>query len=145
MIVYADTSVLVKLFVREEWADETREMMEGVQVLGTGVLTRAELVAALARGARRGYLGVEEAEEARQRLGEVWESWVRVVVNEGVVFRAGELAWEYGLRGYDAVHLAAALVWQEGIGHSVTLATFDKELWDAAGKEGLGVWPEGWK
>ncbi len=144
MIVYADTSALVKLFVKEEWADETRGMLRDAQVMGTGMLTRAELVAALARGVRRGYLVVEEAEEARRRLKEVWESWVRVAVSEGVVTRAGEVAWRYGLRGYDAVHLAAALVWQEGIGHSVTLATFDKELWEAAGEEGLGVWPERW-
>ena len=144
MIVYADTSALVKLFVREEGAGETREMLSGVQVIGTGVLTRAELVAALARGVRRGYLGVGEAEEAVRRLGEVWGSWVRVVVDEGVVRRAGDLAWRHGLRGYDAVHLAAALMWQEGIGYPVVLATFDRELWGAAREEGMEVWPEGW-
>jgi len=144
MIVYADTSALVKLFVREAWADETREMLERARVMGTGVLTRAELVAALARGARGGYLSLEEAEEARRRLRKVWESWVRVAMDEMVVSRAEEMAWEHGLRGYDAVHLAAALVWQEGIGHPLTLATFDRELWKAARKEGLEVWPEAW-
>jgi len=142
MIVYADTSALVKLFVREEGTDETKEMLERAQMLGTGLLTRAELVAALARGARRGYLAEAEAEEARRRLGEVWESWVRIGISEDVVSRAEEVAWEYGLRGYDAVHLASALVWQEGIGHPVVLATFDRELWEAAKGAGLGVWPE---
>lgn len=144
MIVYADTSALVKLFVREKWAEETREMLSGAQVMGTGVLTRAELVAALARGVRRGYLVAKEAEEAVRRLGEVWDSWVRVNVDEGVVRRAGELAWGHGLRGYDAVHLAAALVWQEGMGYPVVLATFDKELWLAAKGEGLEAWPGAW-
>ena len=43
MIVYADTSALIKLFVREENSEATREMLEGAQALGTGLLTRAEL------------------------------------------------------------------------------------------------------
>lgn len=145
MIVYADTSALVKLFVKEEWADETREILKGAQIMGTGVLTRAELVAALARGMRRGYLLVEEAEEARRRLREVWQSWARLAVDERVVSLAEEMAWEHGMRGYDAVHLATALVWQEGIGHPVTLTTFDRELWEAARERGMKVWPEAWK
>jgi len=59
-----------------------------------------------------------------------------------LVARADSLAWEYGLRGYDAVHLASALLWQEALGEPVTLATFDKPLWEAAQQAGMGVWPE---
>ncbi len=145
MIVYADTSALVKLFVEEAGTEATREMLSRAQVLGTAVVTWAEMLAALARSVRRGYLAKEEAKEAVRVLEEVWESWVRVRVDEGVVRYAGELAWAHGLRGYDAVHLAAALAWQEGLGYPVMLATFDRELWAAAKEEGLGVWPEVWK
>ena len=142
MIVYADTSALVKLFVREESSDATREMLRGAQVLGTGLLTRAELGSALARGAQRGYLSTEEALEARRRLETVWGSWVHIAIDEALVSRAEQMAWEYGLRGYDAVHLAAAKVWQEEIEHVILLATFDRELWQAAALAGLEVWPD---
>jgi hypothetical protein len=53
-------------------------------------------------------------------------------VPESLVVRAGELAFEQDLRGYDAVHLAAALTWAEGMGESVTFATFDRQLWEGA-------------
>ena len=142
MIVYADTSALVKLFVREESSDATRKMLWGARVLGTGLLTRAELGSALARGAQRGYLSTEEAREARHRLETVWVSWVHVAMTEALVSRAEEMAWEYGLRGYDAVHLAAAKVWREEIQHPIVLATFDRELWEAARQAGLTAWPE---
>ena len=142
MIVYADTSALVKLFVSEENSDATRDMLWGAQLLGTGLLTRAELGSALARGAQRGYLSAEKALEARRRLEVVWGSWVHIVMDEALVRRAEQLAWEYGLRGYDAVHLAAAKGWHEEIGHGVVLATFDRELWKAAELAGLGVWPD---
>ncbi len=49
---------------------------------------------------------------------------------------------EEGLRGYDAVQLAAALVWRDAVGQEVILATFDRELWEAAGRAGLRPWPE---
>ncbi len=142
MIVYADTSALVKLFVTEEGSEAARNMLRQVRAMGTGLLTRAELGAALARGARRGLLLEEEALEARRRMEAAWPTWIHIAVDEDLVFRAEMLAWEYTLRGYDAVHLAAALVWQERIGHRVVLATFDRELWEATWQAGLAAWPE---
>jgi hypothetical protein len=67
--------------------------------------------------------------------------YVRIRVTETLVARTDSLAWQYGLRGYDAVHLAAALLWQEGLEESVTLATFDRQLWEAGKQSGLAVFP----
>jgi len=44
------------------------------------------------------------------------------------------------LRGYDATHLAAALLWQEVLGVPVLMATFDVGLWRVAARY-LKVWP----
>lgn len=142
MMIYADTSALVKLFVTEANSGATRIAFQNAQALGTGLLTRAELGAALARGARGGLLSEDEAQKARQWLRRVWPTWIHVMMNADLVSRAESLAWDYKLRGYDAVHLASALSWQDQIGYPVTMATFDQELWDAAALEGLGVWPD---
>jgi hypothetical protein len=64
---------------------------------------------------------------------------VRVQATEVLLARADELAWELGLRGYDAVHLASALLWQDGMGERVMVGTFDRALWEAA--EGRGMMP----
>ena len=53
------------------------------------------------------------------------------------------LAWEHGLRGCDAVHLATALAWRETLGEAVTVATYDRELWRGALAAGLSPWPAG--
>ena len=58
-----------------------------------------------------------------------------------VVAQAGNLAWDRGLRGYDAVHLAAASAWQDALGERVTLATVDDHLWAAAEPVGLEAYP----
>jgi uncharacterized protein len=44
---------------------------------------------------------------------------VRVPVTEALVERAEALAWDYGLRGYDAVQLASAIIWQEVVGTEI--------------------------
>jgi hypothetical protein len=40
------------------------------------------------------------------------------------------------------VQLASAMTWQEGVGADITLATFDRRLWDAGRKAGVQIWPE---
>jgi uncharacterized protein len=56
------------------------------------------------------------------------------------VLRADDLAC-YGLRGFDAIHLACALIYREGLGEAVTLATYDRRLWQAGQSEGLQALP----
>ena len=61
-----------------------------------------------------------------------------VGVKEALARRAGELADERALRGYDAVHLASALA----LGPDETiLATWDRDLSNAAAGAGLAVAP----
>ena len=71
-----------------------------------------------------------------------WSVLFRLNIREATIELAERLAWEQGLRGYAAVHLASALLWQSGLSQPVTLATFDRPLWDAARLVGLEAWPE---
>jgi uncharacterized protein len=61
-----------------------------------------------------------------------WESFHRLPITENTVVRGDALAVEHNLRGYDATHLACALIWQETLGMPVTLASFDNQLNEAA-------------
>ena len=63
---------------------------------------------------------------------------VIVGVDEALAQRAGELADERALRGYDAVHLASALALGPG---DTILVTWDRDLSNAAVYTGLAVAP----
>ena len=63
---------------------------------------------------------------------------VIVGVDEALAQRAGELADECALRGYDAVHLASALALGPG---DTILVTWDRDLSNAAVGAGLAVAP----
>jgi predicted nucleic acid-binding protein len=143
VIVYIDASALVKRYVAERSSGEVIELTADADIVATSVVSRAEVAAALARSARLGALEDDDARRAQRRFSREWPDLARVPVTELLVSRAELLAWDYGLRGYDAIQLASAVTWQESIGEDVVLATFDRQLWKAASNAGLQVWPEG--
>jgi len=141
MILYLDASALVKRYVAEPGASEVAEAIATAEIVGTSLISRAETAAALAKAVRVETLTQQEASSALQVFRSEWPSLVRVQAREMLVARADELAWELGLCGYDAVHLASALLWQDGMGEAVTMATFDRALWEAAEQRGMIPFP----
>jgi predicted nucleic acid-binding protein len=144
VIPYLDASALVKRYVTEAGSDEVIELTAKAPAVATALISRAEVAAALARAVRLGVLDDEGGRRAQKRFGREWPDFVRIPVTEALVARAETLAWEHALRGYDAIQLAAALTWRDSSGQDVVLATFDRQLWDAAPNAGLKVWPETW-
>ena len=143
MILYLDTSALIKRYVVEAGSNEVVALIEQAETVSSVLLTRVEMAAGLSRAARMNWVDSGDAESAWQDFLAHWQSFTRLSVTTALAERAGRLAWEYGLRGYDATHLAAALLWQETLEMPVTLATYDRELWLAGQKAGLAVWPAG--
>jgi len=141
VIVYLDASALVKRYVAEAGSVEVASLIREAQALGTAVVSRAEVAAALAKAVRVGLVTREAALAALKAFNADWEHLVRLQFSEPLAARAGTLAWEHGLRGYDAVHLATALFWREILGEAITVATYDRELWRSARASGLVPWP----
>ena len=142
MISYIDASALVKRYVAEEGSSEVGELIAKSTAIGTAIISRAEVAAALAKAVRMKLLARNEAVSALQVFNSEWENLIRLQLTEILISRAAGLAWDHGLRGYDATHLASALFWQDMLGESVTVATYDRHLWGAAKVAGLMVWPE---
>ena len=141
MIVYLDASAQVKRYVAEPGSTEVEALIGAARATGTGVVSRAEVAAALAKAARVRLITREVAAKALEAFNADWEHLIRLQLSESLAARAAALAWEHGLRGYDAVHLATALVWRETLGETVTVATYDRELWRGAQASALSPWP----
>lgn len=142
MIAYFDAGALVKRHVDERGSREAIEFAARAEVVATSLVSRAEVAAALAKAVRAHLLDRDEARAAQRAFALQWPDIARIPVTEALMSRAETLAWDYGLRGYDAVHLASAVMFQESLGAAVRLATFDKQLWDAARLAGFEPWPE---
>ena len=142
MIAYFDASALVKRHVDERGSRAAIEFAARAEVVATSFISRAEVAATLAKAVRAKLLEAADARAAQRAFAIEWPDIARIPVTEALVSRAETLAWEYGLRGYDAVQLASAVLFQESLGAAVRLATFDKQLWDAARRAGFEPWPE---
>ncbi len=142
MIVYLDASALVKRYVAEASSPVVVSLIMKADAIGTAAISRAEVSAALGKATRMKILKRDEAASALQVFTADWENLIRLQITEVLIARASALAWDHGLRGYDAVHLAAAVFWQEMLSEPVTLATFDRQLWHGASVAGLIAWPE---
>lgn len=63
-------------------------------------------------------------------------------MSDALLDRADALAWDEGLRGFDAVHPASAMIGREGLGAKVVLAACDLQLRRAAGRLQFATFPE---
>ncbi len=68
----------------------------------------------------------------KQAFERDWNSIHRLPADETTVRRAADLAEQYGLRGYDSLHLAAGEMLQRALRVPITFACFDRELNEAA-------------
>ena len=144
-LLYADTSALFKRYVEEDESEAVLERMEEASTVGTVLITRVEVAAALAKAVREQRMDQHDAHQAEQEFLDDWDDFTRIGVTDALTVRAGGLAWHHDLRGYDAAQLAAALEWleiAEGTDDRIVFACFDNELREAATAEGLETWPE---
>ena len=142
MILYLDASALVKRYIQEKASEDLNAWIDAAEMVVTGFITRVEVAAAIARAGRMKLISPDETLAALRQFRSEWESFQRLPISENTVIRGGDLAIEHNLRGYDATHLACALIWQETLGIPVTLASFDSQLIEAARNVNMASLPD---
>jgi predicted nucleic acid-binding protein len=139
MIVYFDSSALVKMVIAEEGRDIAVDLWEHAAARATSHAAYPEVRAALAAAERHGRISHAALHDAVVDFERLSDSMHRMTIGRDVAWRAGALAADHALRGYDAIHLAS-MVGMEA--PRVVVATWDKELALAASQRGLGVVPD---
>lgn len=137
LLLYLDTSALVKLFVPETHSETIRAATKD-SVIATHLLAYTESRSAFARLAEA-RKDKSLFQRLRNKFDVHWAEWEIVQVEETLVRRAGEFCARYRLRGYDSIHLAAAeKIHQLGRGHAdFRFGVFDIDLARAAKMLGL--------
>lgn len=141
MNLYADTSALVKKYVQEAGSEQVIAFFDQHPLIGTAVLTQAEVASTLSKALRSGWVDESAILTAWQDFLTHWPAYIRLPVSAGIVEHAAAIAQQHGLRAYDAIHLASALAWGDVTGDEVIFACYNQNLTKAAGQEGLQVWP----
>ncbi len=134
MITYVDTSTLLKLLIEEEGSDRAQLVWDSADAVASVSLIVVEARAALAAATRRGRLTADQHDEAKAELAVLVEDLHLAEVTEDLLTQAANLAEDEGLRGYDAIHLAAAIYLDASV-----LTSADEALCDAAHRNGMHV------
>lgn len=132
MILFCDTSALVKLYVAEDSSDLMQALAESASTIAVCRIAWAEAMAALARRLRESPADAEGIETVRIRLRNDWHRYAVIEVTQPLVELAGDYADTFALRGYDSVQLAAARTLQESTSEALQFACFDARLQKAA-------------
>ena len=132
MILFLDTSALVKLYVVEDGSETTHQAAQQADILAVSRIAWAEFHAALARRSRMSPEDENLLDQARNALASEWGDYFVVEVSQPVVELAGEQAELYALRAYDAVQLATASYLASQSRNPVQFGCFDRRLNKAA-------------
>jgi predicted nucleic acid-binding protein len=131
MVLFVDTSALVRRYVQGPGRDLVVEAMAADDTWCASALCRSETLLALHR------LAVTASQHERMwgRLRDDWDAFVVVPVDDRCLAHAVELGATYGLRTVDAVHLAAA----DRLPRPARFVTFDRRQIPAASALGFEV------
>ena len=137
MILFLDTSALVKLYIVEDGSEVTHREARQAEMVAVSRIAWAEFHAALARRARMVPADEPALDEARNALASQWPDFVVLDVSQRIVELAGAHADLYALRAYDAVQLATAGRLVDQGEKPVKFACFDRRLNKAAAALGM--------
>lgn len=136
MIAYFHTSALIPLIVEEGGSIRAGDLWDQSERVVSVRVVYAEARAALALAARLGRFEPRELGKAVTVLEGLYAQLDLVGVDDLLVRRAGDLAQDHALRGYDAIHLAAA---QRIADEETVLVAGDRRLCLAARDLGIAV------
>ena len=137
MILFCDTSALVKLYIVEPESVALKGLIAESEAVALCRIAWAEAYAALSRRAREIPADAHAIEAAKRAIAADWPHFMVIEVSQSVVERAGDYADTFALRGYDSVQLAAACEMLAVSGVTLTFACFDTRLNKAARVLGL--------
>lgn len=137
MILFCDTSALLKLYIKEPGSDTLHNLLKEVEAVAVCRIAWAEAFAALSRSVREVPEDGTTVEAAKTAIARDWPHFLVLEINQALVSLAGEYADTFALRGYDSVQLAAADILFKTTQKEVCFACYDARLNKAAKVLGL--------
>ena len=136
-MIYLDTSALLKRFVNEEGSPLVQSLVTEKGPVATAKVAYAEIFAGFGRKLREGHLSKTLHALACRQFERDWRAYLRVDLQDDVLYLARDLVQRHPLRGFDAVHLASAISLKNALSEKITFAAADGRLLRAATAEEL--------
>ena len=141
MILYLDTSALVKKYFKEKNTAEVISAWKSSLGIATSAVAHAELLAAVYRKARETHVKKSIIANVVRLFHADWSSFIIVEVDNRLNETIRHVIDNHGLRGFDAIHLASAVTIGSAVADKFLFACYDERLRHAAQAENLETLP----
>ena len=132
MILFCDSSALVKLYLQEDDSGAVRSQAAASELLAVCRIAWVEVMSALARRSRERPQDTAAIATARERFEADWPRYLCLELTQELAQLAGDYADMFALRAYDSVQLAAADLARREMPGELQFACFDARLIRAA-------------
>jgi predicted nucleic acid-binding protein len=140
VIVYAESSAVLAWLLGEPAAPAVRKVLARAERVVASTLTPLECGRALARGAALGTVTAVGARDAERRLAHAARGWALLEMTGAPLERAARRLPAEPVRTLDALHLAAALEFQDALG-ALTVLSLDERIRTNAAALGIEAAP----
>jgi uncharacterized protein len=137
LILYLDTSALVKRYFEEPHSIEVAEQWQKADEIATSSVVYAEALASFHRKSREAALDAETLGTISNNFRSDWQTLIRIQVTDELNTYVDRALAAHALRGFDAIHLASAMILRESFLESLLFICFDQRLTQAAKSEGI--------
>lgn len=137
MILYLDTSALVKRYFQEAFSEDVSSKWAQSAAVVTSAVAYAETLATIFRKKNESGLQDRVVETIVSAFKRDWGAFIQVEVKNDLNDYFDRVVQKHLLGGFGAIHLASALVIHEKFPHDFFFACFDQRLNQAARIEGL--------
>ncbi len=134
-----DTSALIPLVVAERATARSERWLREDPDVVVWTLTRVELLSVLARRRREEPGSAPLLSAARRDVLSAWNCWSEITAVELVRRYAERVVETHPIKAADALQIGAALVAAEDNPEGMEFATLDRNLAEAAEREGFRV------
>ena len=138
-MIYADSSVIVKRYYQEPGSSRVRDIWVRPEHVFTSRVAYAEVHAALARKYRDKGISAAQLRRIGDAFESEWPAYDQILVDGETSVHVRRLVRRNALRGFDAIHLSAALWLQEQLGEPIEFWVSDDRLIAAAVRERIAV------
>jgi predicted nucleic acid-binding protein len=135
--LYLETSALLNWLLGQAQADEVRAAVDESEVVVTSVLTFSETERALVRAEHEDLVRAADGQRLRGILQRASTGWMRMMISEEILARAGRPFPVEPVRTLDAIHLATALAFTKAF-DELRLLSLDRRLLGNARALGIG-------
>ncbi len=139
MMLYLDSSALVKKYVQEPGSDRVHKLLAHSGMCVTSKLAYPEIMAGLNRKRREKEIADKDYREALAEFESDWLALLIVEFQDEILPFIKQLTTKHSLKGADSVHLASALWIQKAAKEKVSFVASDIQLLRAAKAEKLDV------